>query len=912
MNNVLTSQDVTAMLDRYGETVLHCSVHISRRIHEHGNHIVMHFACALLNSAGGLLHMKNLDHDRHIQPKDLDTWWGGMESNIADILSGDDICNYFDLIGNYDDKDLYLFVKAAEHLCTIDYHCRLPTDTATHEVSYRSALKILTNTGEVGYLKTLPPIPRSFQWKKTEDTLKQEGKQIQFKMLTSGRDSHAKSMPDKIRYYCTKYISAFANHQGGHIYFGIEDTSAAVLGEAMTEEEQDKTVEKINNKMKSVIWGDEGFVAERGRHWDITFHNILGCSARERRVVVVISVCRFPGGVFTSCPESYYLDKSGQVKAFTYTQWKLAVLNQVRDKLELHSRFMKLPLLTPGSRLVFGLPHTIPRIKEKVLNLRTGSNLYPKHFLNTVGSPGIKTAIKDILAMFAAEPHLALALHTFGIGSVPEFKSDFVADILVLSHTHGLHLLCLAEDLPRDKSCYFHRCQQVAESLKKKLVHNGGCTERFGICVHVVDIEDPLFVQEIRMDLETSWYPSTFHANTGKLDHILTSLIIAMATYKPHEAGTEQEEYYFLLTCDQFELLCQHQFTRELWVHGPPGAGKTVVALQMIRELCRRGCTYRNILYIAENELLCSYVRSFELCDVVTRRDLMQTAQDPDNFRLRFFSVLNVVVDEAQNFKDRDGDWYSLAQSLANGNFRDKLDQTEGYFWVFMDYAQKVHKFKAGLPGLIGKNNYMLSEISRNSKEIFEYASKFMRLNESNEDDSYMKDSPRLGHSDTSGPGVSIIKCEKSSVEDTLMKVIRTCAEDGVKLEDMAVLLGKKMDAEKVEGHFKDKLEDMVRQVEREKGAEVDLEKEGIREVGTTDADDCVKDELGKGFGRGMIVDTVRRFSGLDKPIVIGLDPRINEEHADINKFIVNLATRAKQGLVIITTSDEVMKKLNA
>jgi hypothetical protein len=59
--------------------------------------------------------------------KHLDTWWSGMEIKMAEILSRDDICNYFDLVGNHDDKDLYLFVKTAEHLCSLRYHCRLPT-----------------------------------------------------------------------------------------------------------------------------------------------------------------------------------------------------------------------------------------------------------------------------------------------------------------------------------------------------------------------------------------------------------------------------------------------------------------------------------------------------------------------------------------------------------------------------------------------------------------------------------------------------------------------------------------------------------------------------------------------------------------------------------------------------------------
>lgn len=60
----------------------------------------------------------------------------------------------------------------------------------------------------------------------------------------------------------------------------------------------------------------------------------------------------------------------------------------------------------------------------------------------------------------------------------------------------------------------------------------------------------------------------------------------------------------------------------------------------------------------------------------------------------------------------------------------------------------------------------------------------------------------------------------------------------------------------------------------------------------------------------GVTVDTVRCFSGLDKPVIIGLEPHTDDKHADLDKFIVNLATRAKDGLVIITTSDELMRKL--
>ena len=163
-----------------------------------------------------------------------------MECNLTAILSGDDICNYFDFIGNFDDPQLYLFVKSAEHLCTVDYHCRLPTETATHDVTYQSVVKLLTKSGECGSLQDLPAIPSEYVFRRTKEQLKQEGKQIQFKHLTA-QSLLSKSLPEKIQHTVTRYISAFANHEGGHIYFGIEDTEALVMGEILSPRDQEKT-----------------------------------------------------------------------------------------------------------------------------------------------------------------------------------------------------------------------------------------------------------------------------------------------------------------------------------------------------------------------------------------------------------------------------------------------------------------------------------------------------------------------------------------------------------------------------------------------------------------------------------------------------------------------------------------------
>lgn len=242
-------------------------------------------------------------------------------------------------------------------------------------------------------------------------------------------------------------------------------------------------------------------------------------------------------------------------------------------------------------------------------------------------------------------------------------------------------------------------------------------------------------------------------------------------------------------------------------------------------------------------------------------------------FELKYGNVKNVIVDEAQNFKDRDGDWYGLASHLVSRhNNNDGSDNCYGYFWVFMDYSQKVHKFKAGLPSVIGKNNYMLSEVSRNSKEIFDFAKQFLEPEEShdNNDTTALKriDSmPQLGHEYSSGHEVEIVRCKPANIERSISNVLKQIMENGTHIGEVAILVSKTKDKLEVEHAVKD--------IQQESN---------------------MKDNV--------FVDTVHRFSGLDKSAVIGVNPYVNEEHANFQKFLLSLATRAKDNLVIITTSD--------
>lgn len=254
-------------------------------------------------------------------------------------------------------------------------------------------------------------------------------------------------------------------------------------------------------------------------------------------------------------------------------------------------------------------------------------------------------------------------------------------------------------------------------------------------------------------------------------------------------------------------------------------------------------------------------------------------------------------MDEAQNFKDRDGDWYSAAERLTKPRENSQVEactdknrtansdlnllERHGFFWVFMDYSQKVHKFNAGLPSIIGKNNFMMSEITRNSKEIFEYAMHFMNGSPEGQNVKLPDDmaglrgdvevSPHLGHDYKSGQSVEILKCDKEHLKEKLFQVLSVIIDSGVSVDDLAVLVGSKQDKPEVTANVK---------------------------------------PLSQKIERGLEVDTVKEFSGLDRGTIIGVDPKVNSEHADLNKFILSLATRARDKLVIISTSDDVQQKL--
>ena len=69
------------------------------------------------------------------------------------------------------------------------------------------------------------------------------------------------------------------------------------------------------------IWGTEDTVPSRGKHWDINFIPVLNCPDQTRRVVIHIDVKYCPGGVYKLAPECYAVDEDGFVGLVPFNNW---------------------------------------------------------------------------------------------------------------------------------------------------------------------------------------------------------------------------------------------------------------------------------------------------------------------------------------------------------------------------------------------------------------------------------------------------------------------------------------------------------------------------------------------------------------------------------------------------------------
>lgn len=186
-----------------------------------------------------------------------------------------------------------------------------------------------------------------------------------------------------------------------------------------------------------------------------------------------------------------------------------------------------------------------------------------------------------------------------------------ICDLLLFNvELGGLHLftLCDSEQEEQVRS-YSHT---TAKALKKALVTDGDCHEKFYITNHVVPCRSPSV--QISQPSPDYRYPMEYQlgSSRGKVNKILDSVVKILAVVPSTLSSKQGISFLNLLTKEQFQLVYQEiKRSRELWIQGAAGTGKTLVAVEFIKELCHRDPSLRKyeILYVCENRGLMKQIR---------------------------------------------------------------------------------------------------------------------------------------------------------------------------------------------------------------------------------------------------------------------------------------------------------------
>ena len=313
------------------ENVLQCKIEIAKK--RASAEPVLEPVCALLNSGGGILEMEITDISNFKFPlKQLDEFWSTLEEKVKSMISPSEYADVFDRVVREEDGKVFLFIKAPNHLCTVNFNnCLfLPLDAKTSPASYQKVKELLSKKNNAAIpqdpLKHLPLhlLPKRFRYKQVLNF--HESKQVQLKNFPP-KNGILHNNNQTQRESIKKQISAFGNGSGGMILLGVKDN-----GEVHGQDMQNDSIADITSRVVSIIkemsttWS---FSPERKVHWEIEFFPIAGMDSNFV-IVIYVAGMRNLGGIFAKYPKSFELRPGfgGEVviHCLDFEEWKQRIL----------------------------------------------------------------------------------------------------------------------------------------------------------------------------------------------------------------------------------------------------------------------------------------------------------------------------------------------------------------------------------------------------------------------------------------------------------------------------------------------------------------------------------------------------------------------------------------------------------
>ncbi|XP_008072489.1 schlafen family member 5 [Carlito syrichta] len=675
-----------------------------------------------------------------------------------------------------------------------------------------------------------------------------------------------------------KCVSAFANTEGGYVFFGVHNETCQVIG-------CDK--EKID--LTTLRASIDGCIKKLPIHHFCTQKHEIQYAIKFLEVhdkgtlhgyVCAIKVEQFCCAVFAKVPSSWQV-KDNHVRHLATKEWVAWMMEADPDLSRFSEMVLELSLssATPHSRAVCVHKNLgcleeqqkryFPVFPDRVVY--TPESLYKELFLQHKG-------LRDLIntEMRPVSQGILIFSQSWAVDLGLKEKQGVICDALLISQNNTPILYCIFSKW--DIGCKGYSLI-VAHSLKQRLVNKGGYTGK--LCITpLVFLLNPDRTTQTFYSSDLKIYPESYILTTTQyMEALLRSLVIVLLGFRSlsKELGSEVLN---LFTDKQYELLSKNLHkTRELFVHGFLGSGKTVLALGIMEKIRNVfHCEPGDILYICENELLRKLV-SFSkknTCQAVTRKTFMKND---------FEHIQHIVIDEAQNFRTEDGNWYKKAKSIT-----ERENNPPGILWIFLDYFQTNHLSCCGLPLHLTPREDLIRVI-RSADPIADYLQKVMQEIKQNPLPNLLPGSLVIHHEPIWAQGVpgNVEITEHRNLEEVLIYVAEKCQflwRNGYSPKDIAVLFSKASEVEK----YKDKFLTAMR---KRKMSQLNQESDLLIQI--KDASDILSDHV--------VLDSICRFSGLERNIVFGINPRATKPDGVYNHLLC-LASRAKKHLYILKVSD--------
>ncbi|XP_051014094.1 LOW QUALITY PROTEIN: schlafen family member 11 [Acomys russatus] len=860
---------------------------------------IIQAACALLNSGGGVIEMQKADKSEHPVEMGLDLEQSlrelGPSSNLHAFLETKQRGNRF-----------YIFVKSwscgpeegftKPRICSLSSSLYSRGLTSKLLMDSRAAFEFLEDkkrntkcnpTDDGAPHAKIPRVmsgssPESnpafeiFQSEKLEygqSLLFPETTSIEFKQFST---KHAQ---EYIKSVTPEYISAFANTHGGYLFIGVDDKSKRVLGCPKDHVDRDslKTVanEAISKLPVFHFSSCKGKVSYETRVIDVFREGHL------YGYLCVIKVEPFCCAVFSGAPVSFMVDKVKGVYSLSTEEWvgmlmdvgPEAAPNQQSSLSDLSQNFecqLSLSNSPPRCRPVYskkGLEHKVD-LQKRLFPVSPGRLRYtPKSLWTELCSQHER--LEDLISQ-QVHPFscgVLIISRSWAVDLDLEEKQGVICDALLIAEKSTPILYTILEKQEEWGQGY---CTCIAFTLKQKLVTTGGYTGRLCVLTKVLCLSPENSAETHRELVAPIDYPSSYKlVNAQALEALLQALVIVLLTFRSFLSDQLGCEILNLLTAQQYEILSKSlRKTRKLFVHGLPGSGKTIMAIKIMEKIKNTfHCETNRILYICENQHLRDFIRAKNLCQVVTRTTFMR-----NHFKTEM--IQHIIVDEAQNFRTEDGDWYEKAERITQ-----RQRDCPGILWIFLDYFQTSHLQESGLPQFSRQDpKEELTKVVRNADKIAAFLQKIMQEIRNNPPYSIPPESLEMVHEFNWSPGVSG-RCELRylSLKEMVSYVASKCIfflSNGYSPHDIAVLFSTDREKKGYKSIFQ-------REIRKK------------RESRTDDAFVCTSD----------MFDSIRRFSGLERSIVFGIDPCAAEPPI-FHNLLLCLASRARNHLYILFNDD--------